>query len=189
MLQNESPAELCRERYLKISIAFPGQQPKNSELSAYLNQTERLMCCILSPERLRGPFIQTNGVNLFIYCSAPFRLFTFSLSPELHFEVHSKEEGLYLVSKKCKIDGLGKWQKFIRFHLYANLILDDEGPDRGFVGFAKVVLNSSLAAWKPSRWLGEMALEQALDRIERRLRRGLVKDVGRWWAELSTFPG
>ncbi len=181
MLLKGFSTEWSRERYIKISVDLPSQLPnKMSNLYAYLDQADRIMGCLLSPERLQGPFLQDDGTNLFIYRSAPFHLLTFRLSPELHFEAVTKKKRLYLVSKICKIDGLGNWQKFIHFQLYANLTLYEEGCDVGFLGFAKVVLNSSHVSWKPARWLGEMALEQALDRIERRLRRGLVRDVVRW---------
>lgn len=186
MLKKGFSTEWSRERYIKISVNLPGVLPNRmSNLYDYLDQVDRIMGCLLSPERLQGPFLQVDGASLFIYRSAPFYLLTFCLSPELHFEAVSKATGLYLSSKVCKIDGLGSWQKFIRFQLYANLTLYEEGCDIGFVGFAKVVLNSSQVSWKPARWLGEMALEQALDRIERRLRRGLVRDVDRWWQTIS----
>ncbi len=181
MLQKERTTEWSRERFIKINVDFPGQlSDKMGHLSTYLNQTERIMSCLLSQERLQGPFLQLDGTNLFVYRSAPFHLLTLCLSPELHFEAVSNPTGLYLISKICKINGLGEWQKLIRFQLYATLTPYEEGCDVGFLGFAKVVLKPSLIAWKPSRWLGEMALDQALDRIERRLRRGLVRDVVSW---------
>jgi len=181
MLQKERTTEWSRDRYIKINVDFPRKlSDKMGHLSAYLDQTERIISCLLSPERLQGPFLQLGRTSLFVYRSAPFQLLTLSLCPELHFEAVSNATGLYLISKICKIDGLGEWQKLIRFQLYANLTPYEEGCDMGFLGFAKVELQSSLLAWKPSRWLGEMALDQALDRIERRLRRGLVRDVVRW---------
>jgi len=181
MLQKERNTEWSRERYIKIKVDFPRQlSDKIVHLYAYLDQTERIMSCLLSQERLQGPFLQLDGTNLFVYRSAPFHLLTLCLSPEIHLEAVSNPSGLYLMSKACKINGLGEWQKLIRFQLYATLTPYQEGCDIGFLGFAKVVLKPSLTAWKPSRWLGEMALDQALDRIERRLRRGLVRDVVSW---------
>ena len=181
MLQKERTTEWSRERYIKINVDCPRQFPEEiGHLYDYLNQTERIVSCLLSPDRLQGPFLQLDGSSLFIYRSAPFQLLTLCLRPELHFEAISNTTGLYLISKTCIINGLGEWQKLVHFQLYANLTPYQDGCDIGFLGFAKVVLKLSLIPWKPGRWLGEMALDQALDRIERRLRRGLVRDVMRW---------
>jgi hypothetical protein len=54
--------------------------------------------------------------------------------------------------------------------------------ERGLEGWAEVGLHSRLLSSPIGRRVGTLALEAVLDRIERRVGRGLRKDLGAWLA-------
>jgi hypothetical protein len=54
--------------------------------------------------------------------------------------------------------------------------------ERGLDGWAEVGLHSRLVGNPIGRKVGTLALEAVLDRIERRVGRGLRKDLGGWLA-------
>lgn len=189
-MSSGSVAEWHRQRCIRVPIELPGGgAPSLAALAAYLEQPERPLRALLAQERLEGPARDPDGPALFIYRSAPFLLLGFRLMPELRFEARSGAGRLQLVSRGCRIEGLGRWREAVRFRLEATLTPYEAGAERGVEGVAAVALISSLAGWDPGRPLGERVLDQVLERIERRLRRGLGRGAGRWLVSSGPNPG
>jgi hypothetical protein len=109
----------------------------------------------------------------FSYSSRPFRLLRFELVPSV--EILAVWEGgeLRLRCSDSRIVGLGRLERALRFALSASLRPAPKGID----GLARVslALRPGLPAWAYS--LAGNAPEQVLDRVERRLVRGLRKDL------------
>lgn len=183
-------AEWHRHRRIRVPIELPGGgAPSLAVLAASLERPERPLRALLAPERLEGPAGDPEGPALFLYRSAPFRLLGLRLMPELRFEAIGGAGRLHLVSRGCRIEGLGRWREAVRFRLEATLSPYEAGVERGVEGVAAVALISSLVGWDPGRRLGERALDQVLERIERRLRRGLGRGAGRWLVSSGPNPG
>jgi hypothetical protein len=82
-------------------------------------------------------------------------------------------------STDCRLAGLGGWGENVGFSLRATL----EPGEAEVTGWAEVALQSRLVRLKGARKLAHLALEQVLDRIERRLERGFQRDVIAWLAK------
>lgn len=163
------PGMVVRERHCRLELAEPGVDPKR--LATYLALVERPLSALLARDRLRRM-----GSGRFSYQSHPFRLLHFKLVPSLELRGVWQAGELQLTGDDCRIIGLGRWERSLDFGLSAWLRPTPDGLDgRACVS---LVLPPALPAWSHS--LAGTALEQVLDRIERRLGRGLRKDLLTW---------
>jgi hypothetical protein len=158
-----------RERHCRLVLE--AMATTEQQISAYLALVDRPVSALLARDRLRQ--LQPGR---FSYSSRPFRLLRFELVPSV--EILAVWEGgeLRLRCSDCRIVGLGRLERALRFALSASLRPAPEGID----GLARVslALRPGLPAWAFS--LAGNALEQVLDRVERRLVRGLRKDLLTW---------
>jgi hypothetical protein len=161
-------AELCRRRPCRLVIAAPVPA-----LAAYLSRAERPLAALLARERLR-----VLGADRFTYHSRPLSLLGLALVPQLTLEARWGEEGLAVRSLACRIEGLGRWGQDIGVTLEAGLRPGDEGLE----GWVRLCLRSPLLAAGWLRAPAGRAMDQQLDRIERRLQRGLHTDLQIWLA-------
>lgn len=140
-------------------------------LGAYLARVDRPVAALLARDRL-----ERLGPGLFRYRSRPFRLLRFELVPTLQLRARWQQPELEVVSGECRIVGLGRWERSLAFELAATL----RPGARCLHGEVRLTLFTapSLPAW--GRDLAGRALDQVLERIERRLRRGLRKDLLTW---------
>ena len=162
----DTPGSVVRERQCRLEL-----QPMaatEQQLAAYLALVDRPVTALLARDRMRR--LQP---GLFSYSSRPIRLLHFELVPSLELHAVWEEGELHLHCSNCQIVGLGRRERALRFDLSARLRPAAGGLD-GIVSVS-LLLPPVLPAW--SRSLAGAALEQVLDRIERRLKRGLRKDL------------
>jgi hypothetical protein len=150
-----------------------------ASVALYLSRPERPLAALLARDRLR-PI----GNDRFSYHSRPLELVGRSLVPHLTLEAHWNGDSLELRSLACRIEGLGRWGHDLGVTLEAGLVPLEAGLD----GWVQLCLCSPLlsAAW--ARGLAGRVMEALLDRIERRMQRGLRGDLEAWLVA-SLEPG
>ena len=96
--------------------------------------------------------------------------------PTLALRVHWCDPQLHIRCEQCRIVGLGPWERVLDFEMAAIL----QTAPGGLQGELRVSLLPShfLPGW--GRALAGRGLEQVVERIERRVRRGLRKDLLAW---------
>lgn len=161
-------AELCRRRPCRLVIAAP-----MPALALYLSRPERPLAALLARERLR-----VLGADRFTYQSRPLPLLGLSLVPQLTLEARWGEDRLTLRSLGCRIEGLGRWGQDLGVVLEAGL----RPTEVGLEGWVRLCLHSPLLAAAWLRAPASRAMDHQLDRIERRLQRGLRSDLQIWLA-------
>ena len=162
-------AELCRCRPCHLPIAAPPPV-----LAAYLRRPERALASLLARDRL-----QVLGGDCFAYHSRPLPLLGLTLVPRLMLEARWGEgRGLTVRSLACRIDGLGLWGRDLGVTLEAVL----RPGEAGLEGWAQICLRSPLLAAAWLRAPAARAIDHQLDRVERRLQRGLRADLQIWLA-------
>ena len=160
---------VCRSRRCDLPLEDP--RATAERLGAYLALVDRPVAALLARDRL-----ERLGPGRFTYRSRPFRLLRFELVPSLQLRACWRESELEVVSGECRIAGLGRWERSLAFELAATL----RPASCRLAGEVRVTLFTapSLPGW--GRALASRALDQVLERIERRLRRGLRKDLLTW---------
>lgn len=174
MEEGSSPSQLRRERVVRerhCRLHLEHRLATAERLAAYLALVDRPLAALLARDRLRK-----HSMGQFTYRSRPFRLLRFELVPSLALIGIWEQGELGILSADCRIEGLGRWERALDFGLQAQLRPVADGLD----GWARVslALPTGLPGW--SRSLAGTALEQVLDRIERRLHRGLHDDLSTW---------
>jgi hypothetical protein len=112
----------------------------------------------------------------FTYRSNPHQVLQWQVVPTLTLRGEWEGDQLEVRSTSCRLVGLGFGMDSIGFTLEAVL----GAEERGLGGWAEVGLHSRLVGNPIGRKVGTLALEAVLDRIERRVGRGLRKDLGAW---------
>ncbi|MEB3170038.1 MAG: DUF1997 domain-containing protein [Synechococcaceae cyanobacterium] len=172
-----TPGEpLTRTRRCLLALPEAGGCPER--LAAYLALVDRPVAALLARDRL-----ERRGAGRFLYRSRPFRLLGLALVPTLELEARWQEPWLEVRSVACRLVGLGRWEGSLAFALAARLMAvpaGAEGPAPGIVGELQVSLRLAPAVPGWGRALAGRALDQVVDRIERRLRRGLRLDLLTW---------
>ena len=163
---------LILQRYFPLPLNEVGATTE--QLAAYLALVDRPLEALLARDRL-----QTLDSGRFLYCSKPFRILHLELVPTLDLRACFQDGSLHLRSEECRITGLGRWATALTFGLAVEL-----QPAPALLGGRATVwldLPSSIGAW--GRPLAARALEQVLDRMQRRFSRGLCKDLRIWLME------
>ncbi len=160
---------VSRCRQCPLQLNDPRATPER--LATYLALVDRPVAALLDRRKL-----QQLGFGRFRYSSQPLRLLKYELVPTLELQACCQGASLHLLSDRCRIAGLGRWADGLSFGLAADL---RPGPAR-LDGLATVWvgLPSTAPGW--CRSLAARALDQVLDRMEHRLRRGLAKDLLAW---------
>jgi len=166
------PPALLRRRDLSLPIIAPGSSQER--LLAYLALVDRPLTALLARERLT-----TVAPGEFTYRSNPHQVLQWQVVPTLSLRAEWGGEQLEVRSTSCRLVGLGFGMDAVGFTLEAVL----EAEERGLDGWAEVGLHSRLMNSPIGRRVGILALEAVLDRIERRVGRGLRKDLGVWLRE------
>ncbi|MFM7640099.1 MAG: DUF1997 domain-containing protein [Cyanobium sp.] len=162
---------LTRRRPIQLDLdpnSFSGQL-----LGGYLALVDRPLMALLARERL-----QQQGQGRFNYHSRPLQLLHLELHPSLRLEAVWQEPTLQVLGHSCRIEGLGAWGQELGIVLRAEL----SPVASGLLGWAEVAVSSPLLAWPRTQKLINPALDLALERIERRVQRGLRKDLEAWLA-------
>jgi len=163
------PPALLRRRELSLPIAAPGAS--RERLLAYLALVDRPLTALLARERLTAM-----APGEFTYRSNPHQVLQWQVVPTLMLRAGWEGEQLKVRSTRCRLEGLGFGMESLGFTLEAELGAEETGLD----GWAEVGLQSRLVNSPIGRGVGTLALDAVLDRIERRVGRGLRKDLGAW---------
>jgi hypothetical protein len=129
------------------------------------------LTALLARERLT-----TVAPGAFTYRSNPHQALQWQVVPTLTLRAEWEGDQLEVRSTSCRLVGLGFGMDSLGFTLVAVL----RAEETGLGGWAEVGLHSRLVNSPIGRRLGTMALEAVLDRIERRVGRGLRNDLGAW---------
>ena len=122
----------------------------------------------------------------FSYQSNPYQILHWQIVPTLTLRASWGGEQLVVRSSSCKLVGLPGGMESLGFSLEAVLRAEQGSLD----GWAEVGLHSPLVTGPLGRRLGNLALEAVLDRIERRVGRGLRHDLEAWLGTgTSQFQG
>jgi len=163
------PPGLLHRRQLNLAINDPGAS--QARMRAYLAEVDRPLTALLARERLTSV-----APGEFTYRSNPHSLLQWQVVPTLSLRARWEGEQLAVRSTSCRLVGLGFGMDSIGFTLVAVL----GAGDTGLGGWAEVGLHSRLVNSPIGRRLSAIALEAVLDRIERRVGRGLRNDLGIW---------
>ena len=163
------PPALLRRRELSLPITAPGAS--RERLLAYLALVDRPLTALLARERLTAV-----AHGEFTYRSNPHQVLQWQVVPTLTLRAEWEGEQLEVRSTSCRLVGLGFGMDSLGFTLEAVL----GAEETGLGGWAQVGIHSRLVNSPVGRRLGTLALEAVLDRIERRMGRGLRKDLGVW---------
>jgi hypothetical protein len=164
---------LIRRR--RCVLALPEAAANPERLAAYLALVDRPVVALLARDRL-----QRLGGGRFVYRSRPFSLLRFALVPTLELQARWRDPWLEVESVSCRLVGLGRWEESLAFALAARLTAGPGGEPAAVVGEVQVSLRLAPAVPLWGRSLAGRALDQVVDRIERRLGRGLRKDLLTW---------
>lgn len=160
---------LLRRRQLRLPISASGASRESVE--AYLAQVDRPLNALLARQRL-----YSTAPGNFTYQSNPFQILQWQVVPTLTLRADWGGEQLDVRSTSCSLVGFRPGMESLGFTLEAALV----GEEAGLGGWAEVLLHSRLIATPIGRRLGSLALEAVLDRIERRVKRGLRDDLEAW---------
>lgn len=160
---------VVRTRHCRVPLEAERATPER--LAAYLAQVDRPLAALLARDRL-----ERLGEGHYCYRSRPFRLLRFELVPTLELRARWQASRLEVRSGECRILGLGRWERSLTFELAAELAPGSRALDGALQ--ATLVTARPLPAW--GRQLAGVALEQVIERIERRLLRGLRKNLLTW---------
>lgn len=166
------PPALLRRRELSLPITKP--ENSRERLLAYLALVDRPLTALLARERLTAV-----APGEFTYRSNPHQVLQWEVVPTLNLQAGWEGEQLTVLSTSCRLVGLGFGMDSLGFTLEAVL----GAEQTGLGGWAEVGLRSRLVNSPIGRRVGTLALEAVLDRIERRVGRGLRKDLGVWLGE------
>ena len=166
------PPALLRRRELSLPITAAGAS--RERLLAYLALVDRPLTALLARERLT-----VVAPGEFTYRSNPHQVLQWQVVPTLTLRAEWEGDQLEVRSTSCRLVGLGFGMDSLGFTLEAVL----GAEETGLGGWAQVGIHSRLVNSPVGRRLGTLALEAVLDRIERRMGRGLRKDLGVWLGE------
>ena len=143
-------------------------------MRSYLALVDRPLAALLARERLKAV-----APGLFTYQSNPYQILHWQVVPSLNLQARWRDEQLEVQSTSCRLVGFMDGMESLGFTLEAVM----EAEEAGLGGWAEVGLQSRLITGPIGRRLGSLALEAVLDRIERRVGRGLRRDLEAWLGE------
>jgi len=166
---------LLRRRVINLPI--PGPLASRERLQAYLALVDRPLTALLARERLK-----TVAPGQFTYRSNPYQVIHWQVVPTLNLQAGWEADQLKVRSTSCRLVGLTESEGSLGITLKAVLTADEAVLS----GWAEVGLQSRLVANPIGRRVGTLVLETVLDRIERRVGRGLRRDLGAWLGQGAT---
>jgi hypothetical protein len=163
---------LLRRRDLSLPVT--AAEATQERLQAYLSLVDRPLTALLARERLTAV-----APGEFTYHSNPYQVLQWEVVPTITLRAGWEGEQFEVRSTSCRLVGFRQGMESLGFTLEA--VLGAGEAELG--GWAEVGLHSRLVTTPIGRRLGSLALEAVLDRIERRVGRGLRNDLGRWLGE------
>jgi hypothetical protein len=154
--------------------------PTATALEAFLAKPLRPLRGLLDPERLHA-----TGADLYAYTSRPYGVGGWTLQPRVELRAQRLRGVLLLELVTCRVEGLGDWQNRLRFGLEARLRSD---PAAEVAPEAAATLEAEALVWAEVPGAAAiaatpvltLALQQLLDRLERRCQQGLRRRAETW---------
>jgi hypothetical protein len=163
---------MLRRRFLSLPVIAP--LASKEHLLSYLALVDRPLKAMLARDRLKPV-----APGHFIYQSNPYQVLRWQVMPSLNLQAGWEADQLEVRSTSCRLVGLRDGMESLGFTLEAVLAAEETAIG----GWAEVGLQSRLVTSPIGRRVGSLALEAVLDRIERRVGRGLRADLGAWLVE------
>ena len=163
---------MLRRRVLSLPVIAP--LATKERLVSYLALVDRPLKALLAKDRL-----QPVAPGHFIYQSNPYQVLRWQVVPSVNLQASWGDEQWEVRSTSCRLDGFREGMGSLGFTLEAVL----RAKEAGLAGWAEVGIHSRLVTTPIGHRLGSLALEAVLDRIERRVGRGLRRDVAAWLGE------
>lgn len=168
---------LEQQRRIQVPLDVPGVTPASTAgqleaLEAFLARPLRPLRGLLDPARL-----QAAPGDRYLYRSRPYGVAGWTLQPQVTLEARWDGEQLHIRQLEARVDGLGDWQDRLDFGLVATIrpleaaVLEAE---------ARVWAEVPAAAAPLAVPVLRLALQQLLDRLERRCQRGLRRRAEAW---------
>jgi hypothetical protein len=176
---DQDPPAIERVRQCRAELSTP--LATKARLEAYLADPQRPLGAMLSHDRW-----QERASGDFLYRSRSHRVLRWELTPLLGFQAVLEPDGqLRIRSHTCRLDGLGSWQERLQFRMGARLRAEERAiTARAVVG---LVLRAPVprGVWES---VAALALEQVLDRLQRKVEGGLRRDALRWLDRSMPVP-
>jgi len=163
---------MLRRRFLSLPVIAP--LASKEHLLSYLALVDRPLKAMLARDRLKPV-----APGHFIYQSNPYQVLRWQVMPSLNLQAGWGGDQWEVRSTSCRLVGFWEGMGSLGFTLEAVL----RAEEAGLAGWAEVGIHSRLVTTPIGRRLGSLALEAVLDRIERRVGRGLRRDVAAWLGE------
>lgn len=156
------------QREASSRINLPGV--REQEIARFLSRPRRPLAALLNRSRL-----EVLDTELYGYSSRPFQIATWCIQPRLRLQACWDSCLLRIECLECNVDGLGDWQRLVRFGFSAELVPEHEGC------VATVRANLNLDPGGPLELIPEVlrnrladqALGQAVARMDKRCQNGL----------------
>lgn len=153
--------------------------PLADQLELFLAKPLRPLRGLLNSSRL-----QYSGGDLYNYRSSPYAVAGWTLQPRVSLRARLIAGELLIEQVACRVDGMGEWQERLRFGLEARL-----RP----AAIAPIALEAEALVWAELPGVAvlaaapvlNLALQQLLDRLERRCQQGLRRRAEAWFKRAS----
>lgn len=179
---------LEQQRRIQVPLDVPGVTPapgmspastagQLEALEAFLARPLRPLRGLLDPARL-----QAAPGDRYLYRSRPYGVAGWTLQPQVTLEARWDGEQLHIRQLEARVDGLGDWQDRLDFGLVARIrpleaaVLEAAVLEAEALVWAEVPAAAAPLAAPVLR----LALQQLLDRLERRCQRGLRRRAEAW---------
>lgn len=151
--------------------------PNEEQLRAFLARPLRPLRGLLDPARL-----QAAPGDRYLYRSRPYGMAGWTLQPQVTLEARWDGEQLRIRQLEARVDGLGDWQDRLDFGLEATIrpLAPEEALPAVLEAEARVWAEVPAAAAPLAAPVLRLALQQLLDRLERRCQRGLRRRAEAW---------
>jgi hypothetical protein len=146
------------------------------QLEAFLAKPLRPLRGLLDPQRL-----ESAGDDRYTYTSRPYGVAGWTLQPRVVLRAVWRDGELLIEQLESRVEGLGAWQERLRFGLEARLrptptALESQALEAEALVWAELPA-AAVAVAGP---VLQLALQQLLDRLERRCQRGLRRRAEAW---------
>lgn len=159
------------QRQSCVVSVFP--YPTNGQLENFLSKPIRVLRCILDPKRL-----ERVSADTYSYVSSPLRVAGLHLRPTITLRARFQSGELLIDQFSTDIKGLSALYGQLSFGLEARLRVRDESD--ALDAEALIWLNLPDLVASALAPVARLVLQQLLDRLERRCRKGINRKFSSW---------
>ncbi|MBM5797353.1 MAG: DUF1997 domain-containing protein [Cyanobacteria bacterium K_Offshore_0m_m2_072] len=154
-----------------------------ARLQSFFSRPIRPLQGLLDPSRL-----QAASDDCYVYQSRPYGVAGWTLQPQVTLRARWDGQCLAIEQLAARVEGLGEWQERLRFGLAATM--------RPEISPSTVQLEASAVVWAELPGgagalvapVLDLALQQLLDRLERRCKQGLRRRTEAWLDREPPLP-